>query len=178
MISSRNIRSRITYANVASTVALALVVGGGTAYAAGLVGTEDIKKGAVTSPKIAKNAVTSKKVKNGTIKPADLSIDPVTSAVTRKFQIVFPTSPGTTGQYLTGFAACEAGEQVLGGGYDISPRTSVADQPNVTVQDSRPSGPAGAAPTEGSPATGWYVDARRNSGSSNATVDVWVLCGS
>ena len=36
----RKLRSRLTYANVVSTLALALAVGGGTAYAATKIGTE------------------------------------------------------------------------------------------------------------------------------------------
>ena len=83
---------------------------------------------------------------------------------------------GTVGPDLV--PVVEPGEQVLGGGFDITPRTSVGDQPNVIVLDSRPSGPSGAVPTDDAPATGWYVDARRNSGNAAASVDVFVICGS
>src|SRR3954453_7886338 len=48
---------------VVSIVALVLALGGG-AYAAGTIGTSDIKKGAVTRSKLHSNAVTSSKVKN------------------------------------------------------------------------------------------------------------------
>lgn len=172
------LRGRLSYAHIASTLALALVVGGGTAYAAGLVGTDDLAKGAVTKPKIAKDAVVSKKIKNGSVKSADLATTPVSNAVVRTSQIVFAVQPGGTGQYLDGMASCVTGEQVLGGGYDITPEVSVGSQPNVLVLDSRPSAPLEAVPTAGSPATGWYVEARRNDTDFAATVNIWVLCGS
>ena len=43
----RKLRPRLTYANVVSTIALALAVGGGTAYAATKIGTRDIRYHAV-----------------------------------------------------------------------------------------------------------------------------------
>jgi hypothetical protein len=56
MTLTKGVRARLTYVNLTSTLALALVVGGGTAYAAGLapgsVGTEQLQKGAVTGPKV------------------------------------------------------------------------------------------------------------------------------
>lgn len=60
-------RSRLSYANVVSTLALVVAVtGGGTAVAAGL------RKNSVTTASIQNNAVTSAKVKNGTIGGADV----------------------------------------------------------------------------------------------------------
>ena len=66
-------RARLTYANVVSTLALFLVLGGGAAFAAKKLTTNDIKKGAIKTKLIAKNAVTGAKVKNGSLTPADLS---------------------------------------------------------------------------------------------------------
>ena len=76
-------RARLTYANVVSTLALFLVLGGGAAFAAKKLTTSDIKKGAiktkliaksaVTKAKIAKNAVTGAKVKDGSLTPADVA---------------------------------------------------------------------------------------------------------
>ncbi len=67
----RAIRERITYANVMSSLAVVLVLGGGTALAAGLaknsVGSKQLKKNAVTTAKIKKNAVTGAKVKVSTL---------------------------------------------------------------------------------------------------------------
>lgn len=54
------------YAAVTSTLALAVALGG-SAYAATLIGTKNIKNGAVTTPKIANNAATGAKVNEGTL---------------------------------------------------------------------------------------------------------------
>jgi hypothetical protein len=58
----KRVRSKLTYANVISTLALFLVLAGGTAFAAkemlpkNSVGSEQIKKGAVTPKKLSKSA--------------------------------------------------------------------------------------------------------------------------
>ncbi|MBX5441219.1 MAG: hypothetical protein IRZ32_06785 [Solirubrobacteraceae bacterium] len=69
----RKLRPRLTYANVASSLALFLAVSGGTAIAAATIGTKDIKNGAVTTSKIANGAVTGAKVKNGSLTAADFA---------------------------------------------------------------------------------------------------------
>lgn len=58
---------RVTYSGVASTAALVIALSAGGAYAANLVGTKHIAKGAVTTAKIHKNAVTTAKIKYGAI---------------------------------------------------------------------------------------------------------------
>jgi hypothetical protein len=63
----KQIRKRLTYANVMSSIAVFLVVGGATALAAGhlgknTVGTKQLKNNAVTTAKIKKGAVTGAKV--------------------------------------------------------------------------------------------------------------------
>ena len=154
------------------------MVGGGTAYAAGLVQTEDLAKGAVTKPKLAKSAVTSGKVKNGTVKPVDLMVPPITQSVTRSFDIVFPDNGGGTGISKDGEVLCEAGETVLGGGYHLSPVWSQSGQPTVIVTATRPSTETGDVPTPGTSAQGWYVRALQKDNNTATTVTAWVLCGS
>jgi hypothetical protein len=83
------IRKRLTYANVMSTIAVFLVLGGGAAVAASqlaknsvgkkqlkanAVTTAKIKKNAVTSKKIGKNAVTGAKVKDASLTGADINL--------------------------------------------------------------------------------------------------------
>jgi hypothetical protein len=68
----RKLRSRMTYANVVSTIALALAIGGGTAYAATKIGTSNIRYHAVTGSKLANNAVTASKVKNSALSGSDI----------------------------------------------------------------------------------------------------------
>jgi hypothetical protein len=72
-----NVRPKLSYANVAATIALVLALGGGTVYAASHLGknsvdSKAIKKGAVKNSDLAKNAVTGKKVKNGSLTAEDL----------------------------------------------------------------------------------------------------------
>lgn len=55
-------RRHITYANVVATIALFGMIAGGTAIAVTKIGSNAIKRGAVTKPKLAKNAVGAKKL--------------------------------------------------------------------------------------------------------------------
>jgi hypothetical protein len=72
-----HVRKRITYANVMSSIAVLLALGGATAYAASLgknsVGTKQLKKNAVTAAKIKKNAVTTAKVKDDAVTGAKVN---------------------------------------------------------------------------------------------------------
>jgi hypothetical protein len=74
----KQIRKRLTYANVMSSIAVFLVLGGATAVAAGLaknsVGSKQLKKNAVTAAKIKKNAVTTSKIKNGAVTGAKVNL--------------------------------------------------------------------------------------------------------
>lgn len=73
----KQIRKRLTYANVMSSIAVFLILGGATALAAGLaknsVGTKQLKKNAVTAAKIKKNAVTTAKIKNNAVNGAKVN---------------------------------------------------------------------------------------------------------
>ena len=75
----RKLRPRLTYANVASTLALVLAVGGGSAYAATKIGTSGIRQHAVTGAKLATNAVTASKVKNSALSGSDLRDSSITT---------------------------------------------------------------------------------------------------
>ncbi len=60
-------KSRLTYANVVSTLALCLALSGGVALAASKVHTNGIFKRAVTSGKLALGAVRSNQIANGAV---------------------------------------------------------------------------------------------------------------
>src|SRR5436190_4822762 len=80
-----DLRSRLTYANVVATLALLLVVGGGTVYAAIHLGKNSVKskniaKAAVKNSDLHADAVTSEKVKDGTITGGDLQDGTITGA--------------------------------------------------------------------------------------------------
>jgi hypothetical protein len=70
------IKSRLSYANVMSSIAVFVVLGGG-AYATidRKIGSADIQKGAVTTPKIKKQAVKTGKIRDQTIRNADVRPD-------------------------------------------------------------------------------------------------------
>ena len=55
------------YATVTSTLALIIALGGGTAYAAQLISSKDIKDGGVKRVDIAKSAIDSGRVADGTL---------------------------------------------------------------------------------------------------------------
>jgi hypothetical protein len=57
------VRRHLTYANVIATLALFLALGGGAVWAAGKIGTKNLKTNAVTAGKIKRNAVTSVKIR-------------------------------------------------------------------------------------------------------------------
>jgi hypothetical protein len=69
---------RLTYANVVSTLALFLALGGATAFAVNQlppksVGAKQLRPGAVTADKLRKNAVTAPKIKALAIKSGKLA---------------------------------------------------------------------------------------------------------
>jgi hypothetical protein len=80
----KQIRKRLTYANVMSTIAVFLVIGGASALAAAQlaknsVGTKQLKSNAVTTAKIKKEAVAAAKIKNGAVGTSKLGGGAVTS---------------------------------------------------------------------------------------------------
>jgi hypothetical protein len=77
-----HIRKRFTYANVMSSLAVFLVLGGATAFAAtqlakNSVGPKQLKKNAVTTAKLKKDAVTKAKIKAGAVDAAKLAANSV-----------------------------------------------------------------------------------------------------
>jgi hypothetical protein len=73
-----SLRKRLTYANVMSTFAVFLVLGGGAAFAASQlrknsVGTKQLKKNAVTAAKVKNGAINSAKVADGSLTGTDVA---------------------------------------------------------------------------------------------------------
>jgi hypothetical protein len=78
-------RSRLSYANVISTLALFIAISGTSAYAASQlasksVGEPQLRPGAVTADKIRTNAVTAPKIKAQAVKQGKLADGSVTAA--------------------------------------------------------------------------------------------------
>lgn len=69
----KSIRKRLTYANVMSSIAVFLILGGATAFAASKIGAKQLKANSVTTGKIKKNAVTTGKIKNKAVTNSKLA---------------------------------------------------------------------------------------------------------
>lgn len=74
----QQIRRRLTYANVLSSITAFVVLCGATAFAAGqlgknTVGTKQLKKNAVTAAKVKKNAITTAKIKGDAVTGAKVN---------------------------------------------------------------------------------------------------------
>jgi len=76
----KQIRKRLTYANVMSSIAVFLILGGATAFAATKIGSGQLKANSVLTGKIKKEAVTAGKIKAGAITNSRLANDAVTGA--------------------------------------------------------------------------------------------------
>jgi len=76
----KQLRKRLTYANVMSTLSVFLILGGATAFAASKIGTKDIQANAVTSGKIAKEAVVAGKIKANAVTSAKVANGAITSS--------------------------------------------------------------------------------------------------
>jgi hypothetical protein len=81
----KQIRKRLTYANVMSSIAVFLVLGGATALAASQlgknsVGTKQLKKNAVTAAKLKKGAVSTAKLADKSVNGAKIADGSVTGA--------------------------------------------------------------------------------------------------
>ena len=74
------ISKRLTYANVMSSIAVFLILGGATAFAAKKIGANELKGNSVKTGKIVKEAVTTSKIKKNAIATAKIADDAVTTA--------------------------------------------------------------------------------------------------
>jgi len=180
----KRLRPRLTYANVIATLALFLALGGATAYAA-----QTLAKNSVGSKQLKRNAVTGAKVKDGSLAATDFKAGqlpagergPVgergprgdtgapgaTNVVVRYGERVGVKDAGEVGQSL---AACEPGEALTGGGFDlqgepapieeeteyVSPYTLIVDRPGgegTEVEEEY----VYPDPDNGAPANSWTV---------------------
>jgi hypothetical protein len=96
----KQLKKRLTYANVMSSIAVFLVLGGATAIAAGLaknsVGTKQLKNNAVTTAKIKNDAVTGAKVNEST-----LGTVPSASSATNAANAAFANKANTADKAAT-----------------------------------------------------------------------------
>jgi hypothetical protein len=127
----KGISERLTYANVMSSIAVFLVLGGATAYAAlgrNSVGARQLKKNAVTAAKIKKNAVTTAKIKNHAVTAAKLDLSALPTVPTA----ATATNANTVnGQSLTkvfaSVAAGQTGQVAAVAGFEMRATCAAAD---------------------------------------------------
>jgi hypothetical protein len=164
----RRFRPRITYANVVSTIALGLAIGGGTAYAATKIGSGNIRYHAVTASKIANNAVTASKVKDSALSGSDIRDNTITAADVRNgtllaadfaanqlpkgekgdsatsiFGVVTADGGLTNGKNVTNPSGTDAGVYTVTANQDVSKCATVATPSGADA------GAVSAAPTTG-----------------------------
>jgi hypothetical protein len=201
----KQLRTRLTYANVMSSIAVFLVLGGATALAAGLA------KNSVCTKQLKKNAVTGVKVKNGSLGPADLQagvIPPKVDAYTKaESNAQFATKAGTYSRGET-YTRAESNARFLGSTVTVV-KTLAASIPANSFEDDLVSCPAGyqaigggvdpdgvfygkvssSSPTYGGsrlsavasgqtgPATGWYgAVTTEGAGTATGVVKLAVIC--
>ena len=164
----KQIRKRLTYANVMSSIAVFLILGGATAMAAGLgknsVGSKQLKKNAVTAAKIKKNAVTSAKIKNGAITGAKVnlgSLGTVPSATHAGSADSAGNADTVDGQHVVKlFKTLTAGQSGVpvgsAGGFTFS---ATCESGNVDVNAVSPQGP------------GWVMQSGGTAGNSEEAVE-------
>jgi hypothetical protein len=179
-------RTRFTYANVMSTLAVFVALGG-TSYAAAKFTGSDIKDGTVTGRDlkdstvaggdIRDNTLTSTDVKDGSLQGDDL--DP--SALPARASTIVRTGGTSTsdlgaGRHSGGATAqCLPGEVAIGGGVS-APSGQVFEQPAVLA--SVPVNKDGLPASEASQAVAWsgQVEFTVKSDGTNASVAVWAIC--
>jgi hypothetical protein len=120
----QQIRKRLSYANVMSSIAVFLVLGGGAAYAAKKIGSNELEAGAVTTAKIKRSAVTRAKIKAKAINTAKIAKGAVTYARLADGAVsVEKLAPGFTApaaEKLSHAANISSSGVVLGGSLGIA----------------------------------------------------------
>lgn len=75
----KRVRKHLTYANVMSSIAVFLMLGGATAFAATKIGANELKANSIKTGKIVKEAVTAGKLKNGAVTETKIADGAVTN---------------------------------------------------------------------------------------------------
>lgn len=112
----RHLRRNLV-AYIALTVALTMTPL--PSQAALLIGTKNIKNGAVTAKKIAPGAVKNVKIRDGAVTGAKIAAGSVTASKLGTIVVVTADSADVAdGNTAGATATCPAGSVVIGGGYD------------------------------------------------------------
>jgi hypothetical protein len=112
----KQVRSRLTYANLMSTIAVVVALVGGTAWAAATIGAGDIKKNAVRSKHIKNGAVTRRKLADGAVNSAKLASGAVRAPDLGRVIVVNNTISIPDANNGQTAAFCPQGTRRIGGG--------------------------------------------------------------
>ncbi len=120
----KQLRKRLTYANVMSSIAVFLVLGGATAFAAKKIGSNQLKGSSVTTAKIKKNAVTASKIKQNSVTKAKIAKGAVTGGKLADGSVSAPKLAAgfvaPTAEKLSRYANVSSGGTVLAGTQGVS----------------------------------------------------------
>jgi hypothetical protein len=122
----KQIRGRLTYANVMSSIAVFLILGGATAFAATKIGAGQLKANSVKTGKIVKEAVTEGKIKNGAVTTSKIANDAVTGDKVKESSLGQVPSAATATTATTAGNANQLGG-VGPGGYQHTLRWAVVE---------------------------------------------------
>jgi hypothetical protein len=147
----QRIRKRLTYANVMSSIAVFLVLGGGAAYAAKKISSHDLRGGSVTTAKIKRNAVTRSKIRANAISTAKIASAAVTNGKLADGSVsVEKLAPGfiaPAAERLSHAANISSGGVVLAGSVGISQANVTHPSPGFYCFSGLTPAPAGGVAT-------------------------------
>lgn len=147
------VRPRLTYANVMSSVAAFIALGGGAVWAAAQIGADDIKRKAVRAKHIKPDAVRTKHLAHGT--PTDV--------------VIVEDNSNVTSTDKNHGVECPGGRLPIGGGAALQSGGTGF----VALSSSRPQFRA-----DGDDVDGWLARGIEVNGGTNQTWDVvvWATC--
>ncbi len=145
------IRRHLTYANVMSSIAVFLVLGGGAAYAAKKISGNQLRGGSVTTAKIKRGAITASKLRKGAVKANKISKGAVTNvklangAVT--LEKLVPGFVAPVAEKLSRAANISAGGTILAGSVGIAQANVTRPSPGFYCLSGLSPAPAGGVAT-------------------------------
>jgi len=151
-------RPKLSYANVMSTLAMFVVLGGGVAWAHGKIGTSDLRNQAVTTPKLANAAAAPSKIRQKAVRTSKLATGAVRSRALANIVERTSSIMVVNGSQNNGTAECEPGEAVISGGAEWDNLNT-----GVRLQQSRRDG------------NGWNAGGANDSGATR-TLTVKAYC--
>jgi hypothetical protein len=156
---------------VIATTALVIAAGGAGAFAQSQINGNQLVNKSVKNAKLANKAVNNRVLAPNSVLASTLAPGAVSTRL-RYNVINVPT--GTT---LNVFARCNAGEDVVGGGFGgINPTSWIGQgNPQAHVSFSRPATADGQAPINGAIPVGWNVGVV-NESNQVVQASAYVLC--